>query len=767
MATAVITASKNARKREEEAEEKRKAENLEDEAPRAPVVKKKRTWFSGDKKSKEIDQQRLAEVENIKIPLRVILHVLRQKKKDQLYIQLSFYFAFMVAYSFVIYHSHKPFEVYTQNFGITDVIVNEPFNERDPTDLPDSTHDPRTFTGIGETDEFWSWMETVVVGKLFPEGCETSTPVVQGQNYFVQQLQVRQARSKKIERDIRGSVFAGHAFYDSTTKSIDENENIYGKYTTNLGDLEGFSFGSGNTIDYGNSGYITYLDPKIGSSNISKQITKMKTDGWLDGGTRMIAVNANFYNPTTDMVTSLRCGVEILPTGFMTNYYFAYTWPRSPHDITNSVVLTRMGLEALVGLFMIYLLVTEITELCHEGLESYATLFNVIEFIAICAMVGVVLCQIFFEYQWMDGKINQHGYQDWFYLGELWEWKRNLVGFSFVMGWVKVFKFLEMNSKIKIIWMAIHNTRDDLMSTFLFFIILLFAFGSCGFIIFGNQIEDFSTISSTMSWLMRALLGDLDYQTLNEFNPDVAAVYFMSYMVVVFFITLNLMIAIIIDGYEEAKQSILSDDDQDLLFIHDCLRSITLKCTSRIKKIIMLKRLKRLNARVVPETNSDDKDQGNSIVKEQVQKHTHQNMTHTKLQIAEFAKRTPAARFKKRFNKAVMSHYDQLTSMERMEKESMNRKEIILNYDDLRALNMSGEQSIDVLLLYQELIKTEDGIEIDTSSHEHVPLTRQIAIAIDSMQTQMEFVMKNLKPVKPGEVQKEFPKSSRIHTHAD
>ena len=42
--------------------------------------------------------------------------------------------------------------------------------------------------------------------------------------------------------------------------------------------------------------------------------------------------------------------------------------------------------------------------------------------------------------------------------------------------------------------------------------------------------------------------------------------YFMSYIVTVFFI-LNLMIAIIIDGYEEAKQSILTDDDE-LLFIH-------------------------------------------------------------------------------------------------------------------------------------------------------------------------------------------------------
>ena len=776
MSTAAIVAAKSAKR--QEAEEKRKAETLED--PPAPVqpAKKKKTWYGGDKKSPELDQEKLEKVKDIEIPLRVILHVLRQKKKDSLYVQLCIYFIFMCSYSFIIYNSHKPFEVYTQNFGITDVIVNEPFNERDPDYALTSTHDPRTFTGIGETDEFWSWMESVVVGKFFPDGCETTPEgvAIQGQNFFVQKLQIRQARSKKVIKDIRGTKYVGYDFYSSASKTSDENSTIYGDYKTGLGDLEGFSFGSGNTVDYGNSGYITYLDPRDGSANVTSKIKAMKNAGWLDGGTRMIAVNANFYNPTTDMVTSLRCGIELMPTGFMTNYYFAYTWPRSPHDTSSNVVLARMLLEAVVGCFMLYLLITELKELYTEGCGQYATLFNVVEFIAILAMIGVVMCQIFFEYQWMSGRIDQVEYQDWFYLGELWEWKRNLVGFSFVMGWVKVFKFLEMNSKIKIIWMAIHNTRDDLLSTFLFFVILIFAFGSCGFIIFGNQVEDFSTISSTMSWLMRALLGDLDYQVINEFNPDVAPIYFMSYMVVVFFITLNLMIAIIIDGYEEAKQSIMSDDDHDLLFIHDCLRSITIKCTSRIKKVFMMKKLKKLTSSVHPEPTAEggkdvgDKSRRKSIITEQVQKHNLDNVHETKLEIAEFDKRTPAARFKKRFDKAVMAHYEQLSSMERMVKESMNQKPIILKYDDLRALNMSGEQSIDVLLLYQELIRTEDGLELDTTSHEHIPLTRQIAVAIDSLQTQMEFVMKNLKPELQIELQKfekGFPKSSRIHTYAD
>ena len=70
MSTAAIVAAKSAKR--QEAEEKRKAETLED--PPAPVqpAKKQKTWYGGDKKSPELDQEKLEKVKDIEIPLRVI-----------------------------------------------------------------------------------------------------------------------------------------------------------------------------------------------------------------------------------------------------------------------------------------------------------------------------------------------------------------------------------------------------------------------------------------------------------------------------------------------------------------------------------------------------------------------------------------------------------------------------------------------------------------------------------------------------------------------
>ena len=515
---------------------------------------------------------------------------------------------------------------------------------------------------------------------------------------------------------------------------------------TGLSPLEGFPFGSGNTNNYGSSHYVTYLDPKDGSENVTAKLQYMEDSGWLDEGTRVIVLDANFYNPTNDMVTASRFAIEILPQGYISSYYYSYTWPRSPHDMTDTTILIRAALEIYITLFIIWLFIIEIKEFLEEGAAKYLTLFNTIEFVAIVAMVGVLLSQLYFEIIWSAADVNASKYENWYRLGVIGRLKRNLVGFSMVMGWLKTFKFLEMNSKIKIIWIAIHNTRDDLCSTMMFFFILIIGFGTCGFIIFGNQVQDFSTFTSTVSWLLRALLGDLDYSAINEFNSDVAPVFFMSYIVTVFFITLNLMIAIIIDGYEEAKQSILTDDDEDLLFIHDCLRSIVIRFTGKCKRFFLSRQLKKREAKVAPAQEKRSLKRTFSKVHDFMQNDENRKTEKLNMEIQEVEKLNPAKLFKSKFGKNIMHHYDKLDAMDRTQKESMNRKEIFLSFDDLISLDMTEAHAAEAIYFYEKLAKDANGNTLDTSSHETIPMLRQVAMAVDSMQYQLEFLMNQADP---------------------
>ena len=100
--------------------------------------------------------------------------------------------------------------------------------------------------------------------------------------------------------------------------------------------------------------------------------------------------------------------------------------------------------------------------------------------------------------------------------------------------------------------------------------------------------------------------------------------------------------------------------------------------------------------------------------------------------------------------------------MDRIQKESMNRKEIYLSFDDLVSIDMTPQNATEVLFLYEDLARGEDGHMLDTSSHADIPMMRQLAMAVDSMQTQMEFLMDQVDSKKL----KKHPKSSRIHAES-
>ena len=51
--------------------------------------------------------------------------------------------------------------------------------------------------------------------------------------------------------------------------------------------------------------------------------------------------------------------------------------------------------------------------------------------------------------------------------------------------------------------------------------------------------------------------------------------------------------------------------------------------------------------------------------------------------------------------------------MDRIQRESMNRKEIFLSFDDLLSIDMTPQSATDVLFLYEELATGEDVLQLE------------------------------------------------------
>merc|ERR1711997_1410131 len=88
------------------------------------------------------------------------------------------------------------------------------------------------------------------------------------------------------------------------------------------------------------------------------------------------------------------------------------------------------------------------------------------------------------------------------------------------------------------------------------FFTVFFAFAQLGYLLFGTQVEDFSSFSNAIFTLLRTILGDFNFNEIEQANRVLGPIFFLSYVFFVFFVLLNMFLAIINDTYSEVKEEI-------------------------------------------------------------------------------------------------------------------------------------------------------------------------------------------------------------------
>lgn len=297
--------------------------------------------FAGDSARNRV------KLENATMPLGAVLHILRERRRDQLYLNCLCYFIFILLYTVVVNLHHHIFTSFSQNYGLRDVLLNEPFQE---------PHDLRTYHDVGEIDEWWLWFEGPFAQKIWSETWysgdlrdnATEIGLMLQECYVIGAIRLRQVRTvmetkkagkrtfeswppyrtvniftSKITSDYQNEcasssskenpLFTGGGRNGDSSRGAETSQRLmtrdgtssYGEYCTGLGALDGMSYDPLQTEHYGGAGYVIDL-PRNNVSHAITTIKKLKAARWIDQGTRAVAVDVNVYNPATDTLTALR-----------------------------------------------------------------------------------------------------------------------------------------------------------------------------------------------------------------------------------------------------------------------------------------------------------------------------------------------------------------------------------------------------------------------------------------------------------------------------
>ncbi|KAM4669505.1 polycystin-2-like protein 1 [Amazona ochrocephala] len=337
----------------------------------------------------------------------------------------------------------------------------------------------------------------------------------------------------------------------------------------------------GRLTSYSGGGY--YIDLKLTREETAEALQVLKEKLWLDRGTRVVFIDFSVYNANINLFCVLRLVVEFPATG-----------GAIPSWQIRTVKLIRyvsawdffiVACEIVFCVFIFYYVVEEILELRIHKLQYFTSIWNILDVVVILLSIVAIGFHIFrtIEVNRLLGELVKHPntYADFEFLA-FWQTQyNNMNAVNLFFAWIKIFKYISFNKTMTQLSSTLARCAKDILGFAIMFFIVFFAYAQLGYLLFGTQVENFSTFVKCIFTQFRIILGDFDYNSIDNANRVLGPIYFVTYVFFVFFVLLNMFLAIINDTYSEVKEELSSQKDE--LQLSDILKQSYNRALMRLK----------------------------------------------------------------------------------------------------------------------------------------------------------------------------------------
>ncbi|KAH8249293.1 hypothetical protein KR032_008238 [Drosophila birchii] len=293
-------------------------------------------------------------------------------------------------------------------------------------------------------------------------------------------------------------------------------------------------------------------------------VTNLKNNHWLDRGSRLCLVEFNLFNDNTDIFQSVKLIAEIPPTGGVIPQAQFQTVKQ--HSFFTDRSMAMLVVYIFWYIMVVYYTIYEINEVRKSGCKNYIfSIMNVLDCIIL------LLCYLALGYNiWHTLKISSVStkamaeltYQS---LDVLCFWNIIYVDMMAILAflvWIKIFKFISFNKTLVQFTTTLKRCSKDLAGFSLMFGIVFLAYAQLGLLLFGTKHPDFRNFITSILTMIRMILGDFQYNLIEQANRVLGPIYFLTYILLVFFILLNMFLAIIMETYNTVKGEITQGRSQ-------------------------------------------------------------------------------------------------------------------------------------------------------------------------------------------------------------
>lgn len=358
----------------------------------------------------------------------------------------------------------------------------------------------------------------------------------------------------------------------------DETSDCYAVYSTATEDRQPFGSGGkwtysaadeldwwqspyqGKVVSYPGGGYVAKVSG-TSAQQTSAALRQLMTLGWIDNATRAVLVEFTLYNANSNLFCFVRLVTELPPTGGTITSFEIRTVKLLRYVTTGDFVV--LGCEVIFIVFFIYFVTEAVMRVKRLGWRRYLRdAWNWFDWVIILMSAACVALNSYRTYvvdAYLDSTMPSSFTAAPYDLLSYWQIQFDYVSaVELFFAWLKVFRYIKLNRPLAQMATTLDRCRSDLVAFSVMFIVVFLAFAQLAFLIFGCRVQGFSSFSETCISLVRMILGDVSIHELEIANRVLGPLFFIVYTFIIFFILLNMFLAIVCEAYADARVHVVT-----------------------------------------------------------------------------------------------------------------------------------------------------------------------------------------------------------------
>eukprot|EP01065_Artemidia_motanka_P028026 TRINITY_DN3323_c0_g5_i1.p1 TRINITY_DN3323_c0_g5~~TRINITY_DN3323_c0_g5_i1.p1 ORF type:complete len:974 (+),score=209.97 TRINITY_DN3323_c0_g5_i1:63-2984(+) len=311
-----------------------------------------------------------------------------------------------------------------------------------------------------------------------------------------------------------------------------------------------------HTYDRSGDAFPHMFSLQDGWDTIGQRIRYLENNSWIDMATRVVIVDVLTYNPSLEAFTLNHMYAEFFATGSADTGLNSY-----PFILVNFNHSGQFAFACDIGVTagLVVLVVGLARSLKNRRALGYNVpyvgLWDLFDIFFLVFLSKTVYHRFVV---WSEGPAlhSDHDpnrddfsmFVDLFEYGFHFEAANTFLGITIIFSWLRLFRYLQYNSRLGVVSGTIRRSSEDLMAMAVMFLVVLLAFGIGGAVLYGVDHKAFSSWIVSMGYLSRLLISaevDAYYDELKTVHPNLTGPYFLCFMILTWCVLMNMVLAIL------------------------------------------------------------------------------------------------------------------------------------------------------------------------------------------------------------------------------